>query len=392
MIKTTVNNELMYWLVLNRCPGMGLRRLKILIQTGGNLKNWFNGRQPTSELIRWYQMQGNQAQTQKRLSLDWAGVDKDLAWAEQPDNSIISLDCTHASPNSYPTWLEQIASPPPVLFVRGNASILHDPQIAMVGSRKTSPQGQQNAYAFAKQLSSWGVVITSGLALGVDGACHQGALEGGQHTIAVMGRGLDQIYPRTHVRLAERILEHGAWVSEIPIGIGPRREHFPRRNRIISGLSLGVIVVEAAKKSGSLITASYALDQGREIFAIPGSINNPMTAGCHQLMRQGAMCIDNPIQVMEALRPLLTGAEWDASIVNEPVKSYKPNKSLTTEEPHVRLDPAEAKILAFVTDNCTPLDGIVDQSGLTSQQVSTMLLSLELQGCIKTVPGGVVRI
>ncbi len=392
MIKTTADNELMYWLVLNRCPRIGLRRLKDLIRQGGSLQSWFNGRQPTSAFVRWYQMQGNQAQTQKPLSLDWAGVDKDLSWADAPNNHIITLDFTKTSQKPYPAWLEQIASPPPVLFVRGNASILNDPQVAMVGSRKTSSQGQQNGYAFAKQLSSWGVVITSGLALGVDGACHQGALEAEQYTIGVMGRGLDQIYPRAHTALAERILERGAWVSEIPIGIGPRREHFPRRNRIISGLSLGVIVVEAAKKSGSLITASYALEQGREIFALPGSINNPMAMGCHQLIRQGAMCVDNPVQVMEALRPQLTGTEWDASIVNEPSKSHKPNIKPKMEETHVQLDPGEAKILAFVTDNCTPLDGIVDQSGLTSQQVSMMLLNLELQGCIKTVPGGVIRI
>tara|TARA_R110002110_G_scaffold65206_5_gene180085 strand:+ start:29105 stop:30319 length:1215 start_codon:yes stop_codon:yes gene_type:complete len=386
MIKTTVNDELLYWLVLNRCPKIGLKRLKDLIRQGRSLKSWFNGRQPTQDFVRWYQIQAKEP-----LILDWAGAEKDLSWAGSPDCHILTL--SPLSQQKYPAWLKQIASPPPVLFVRGNVSLLHEPQIAMVGSRKTSSQGQQNAYAFAKQLSSWGMVVTSGLALGVDGACHQGALEQDQHTIAVMGRGLDQIYPRAHIKLAERILERGAWVSEIPIGIGPRREHFPRRNRIISGLSLGVIVVEAAKKSGSLITANYALDQGREIFALPGSINNPMAMGCHQLIRQGAMCVDNPAQIMEALRPQLTGTGWDASIVDERQESHKPNISMTKkEEIHSQLDPAEAEVLAFVTDNCTPLDGIVDQSGLTSQQVSTMLLNLELQGCIKTVPGGVIRI
>lgn len=384
MMKT--HDEIPYWLALNRCSKVGGKRLQSLLANDPILSHWFVGRQPNQALNHWYQSFAHQP-----IAIDWSGVEKDLEWLKRDHHHLLFLN-----DEDYPQPLKQIASPPLVLFVAGDVSLLNAPQIALVGSRRPTQEGAHNAHRFAKQLALWGMVITSGLALGVDAAGHQGAVEATGQTIAVLGHGLDTIYPRSHQALAQAIKERGALVSEFPIGFGPRREHFPRRNRIISGLSLGTIIIEAAKKSGSLITADYALDQGREIFALPGSINNPMAEGCHQLIRQGALCIDSPTQVMETLRPQLTEAYWDASITQVAENSYKTNLPTNPrpkkEEIHSQLGPTEAKILALVSDNCTPLDGIVDQSGLTSQQVSMMLLNLELLGRIKTVPGGVVRL
>lgn len=380
-------DETIYWLALNRTAQIGSKRIQsLLCSHRPNLADWFEGDKPTQELREWYQKLTNGP-----LNIDWQGVEKDLAWLSHSGRCVLYLN--HPD---YPLSLKHIASPPPVLFLQGNASLLNQPQLAMVGSRRPSEDGRQNAYSFAKQLASWGMVITSGLALGVDSASHQGALDGGGQTIAVLGHGLQQVYPKSNQYLAQAIAEKGLLASEFAIGVGPKREHFPRRNRVISGLSLGIIVVEAAKKSGSLITANYALDQGREIFAFPGSINNPMAEGCHQLIRQGALCIDNPAQVMETLSPQLTEVDWDASIAQTTIKSHKPNPVTNLnpckEEIHSQLNSSEANILALVSNKCTPFDGIVDQSGLTSQQVSMMLLSLELAGHIKSVPGGVIRL
>ncbi len=221
-----------------------------------------------------------------------------LAWLEQPDRHLLCWD----DPN-YPALLAELPDAPPLLFIAGDAALLDRPQLAMVGSRRASRHGLDNARAFARSLAAGGFVITSGLALGIDGAAHQGALEAGGKTVAVLGTGLERLYPQRHVGLAQQILDGGgALVSELPLDCPPQASNFPRRNRIISGLSLGVLVVEASPSSGSLITARLAAEQGREVYAIPGSIHHPGARGCHQLIRQGAALVESVDDVLEALR------------------------------------------------------------------------------------------
>lgn len=240
-------------------------------------------------------------------TLDWSGVDKDLAWAEQPACRLLTM-----ADVGYPQLLKEIDTSPPVLFVRGDVKLLSTMQIAIVGSRHPSRSGVENASDFAEYFSTRGLTITSGLALGIDGAAHRGALRGTGRTVAVMGNGLDGIYPRRHQRLADQIVEQGGvLVSEFSVGIGPKPEHFPRRNRIISGLSVGTLVVEAALKSGSLITARLALEQGREVFAIPGSIHNPLAKGPHALIQQGAKLVETALDVFEELKCFVRSAAFE---------------------------------------------------------------------------------
>lgn len=221
-----------------------------------------------------------------------------LHWLEQPDHHLLMWDDP-----GYPALLAELPDAPPLLFVAGDPSLLEQPQLAMVGSRRASRPGLDNAAAFARSLAGGGFVITSGLALGIDGAAHQGALDVGGKTVAVLGTGLQCVYPRRHLTLAASIVERGgALVSELPLDCPPHASNFPRRNRIISGLSLGVLVVEASPSSGSLITARLAAEQGREVYAIPGSIHHPGARGCHQLIRQGAALVESVEDVLQALR------------------------------------------------------------------------------------------
>ena len=221
-----------------------------------------------------------------------------LRWLEQPRQSLLMWDDP-----AYPALLAELSDAPPLLFVAGDPAILERPQLAMVGSRRASRPGLDTAGAFARSLAGGGFVITSGLALGIDGAAHQGALDAGGPTVAVLGTGLRCVYPQRHAALAKRIAEQGgALVSEMPLDCPPQASNFPRRNRIISGLSLGVLVVEASPSSGSLITARLAAEQGREVYAIPGSIHHPGARGCHQLIREGATLVESVDDILQALR------------------------------------------------------------------------------------------
>lgn len=375
--------DLPFWLALNRYPGFGPQKFKKLCALSASLSDWFINDRPTAEFKQW--LASNRVPL---VEIDWRGVEKDLAWALKADCHILTL-----AHSDYPKRLRHIPSPPPVLFVKGDVALLEQPQIGMVGSRHPTQEGLENAFQFAKQLSHWGLIVTSGLAQGIDGACHKGALQGKSPTIAILGNGLNEVYPKKHHLLAMDILANGVLVSEIPIDSPPRREHFPRRNRIISGLSYGIIVVEAAKKSGSLITANYAIEQGREVFALPGSIHNPLAKGCHQLIREGAICIEDVSQVLEALAPVLTEFQGDASINFNDIVSQRSNQLFGREEIHSHIqDPMEATLMAALSDICTPIDVIVQQTGLSAQQVSVLLLSLELSGQVKSVPGGIVRL
>lgn len=218
-------------------------------------------------------------------------------WLEQPGRHLLAWDAS-----IYPALLKEIADPPPLLFVRGNPALLERPQLAIVGSRRASPPGLDTAQAFAQALAGAGFVVTSGLALGIDGAAHRGAIKAGGGTIAVLGTGLENIYPQRHKGLAEELVEAGgALVSEYPLATTPAKDNFPRRNRLISGLSVGVLVVEAQLASGSLITARLAAEQGREVYAVPGSIHHPGARGCHQLIRDGAQLVENVEHILEGL-------------------------------------------------------------------------------------------
>jgi DNA processing protein len=271
----------------------------------------------------------------------------------------------------YPEQLKEISDPPPVLFVRGNPELLLLPQIAIVGSRNPSALGVETAIAFAKTLSHHGFVITSGLALGIDAASHQGALSADGYTIAVAGTGLDRVYPARHLELATEIVRTGAMVSEFPPGTLAKANHFPRRNRIISGLCQGLLVVEAAKESGSLITARMALEQNREVFAIPGSIHNPLARGCNALIREGAKLVETTQDILEEFHQYIQQDE-----------NIQANILQTT------LDLEQQTLLNRVMFSPTSIDRLVEESGSSVEVVSSMLLILELQGYVEANAGG----
>jgi DNA processing protein len=300
-------------------------------------------------------------------------IDPDLQWAQHPEHHILTLNDSR-----YPPRLREIANPPPLLYVHGNPAYLSSPQLAMVGSRHPTPGGLENAKTFAGYLATIGLTVSSGLALGIDAASHEGALDNEGISIAVAATGLDKIYPATHRNLARRIVNQGAIVSEFPIGTPARAVHFPRRNRIISGLSLGILVVEATRRSGSLITARCAVEQGREVFAVPGSIHNPMARGCHQLIKQGAKLVESAGDILEELNSLLD-FNTISCLDNPPQKPYSVP----------RLDPEYVNLLDCLGYDPIPMDVIIDRSGLTAEEVSSMLLILELEGYVACASGGI---
>jgi len=303
---------------------------------------------------------------------DWQQVEQDLEWFSQENRHIVTLDDAR-----YPELLKQISDPPSLLFVQGDASLLSQWQIALVGSRNPSASGRETAFEFSRYLAKQGLTVSSGLAMGIDAAAHQGALAAQGKTIAVIGTGLDRVYPAKNRDLAHDIAENGAIVSEFALGTPPRAENFPRRNRIISGLSLGTLVVEAALKSGSLITARMAIEQGREVFAIPGSIHNPLVRGCHQLIRQGAKLVETADDILEELSAL-AGVQVNADFE----KNEDETSSIEEEDDdytflfeHLGFDPIA-------------IDVLIERSGLTADAVSSMLLLLELQGQVESFAGG----
>ncbi|EGU33089.1 DNA-processing protein DprA [Vibrio scophthalmi] len=282
---------------------------------------------------------------------------------------------------SYPPLLKQISAPPAVLFVKGDLNALHQPQIALVGSRHASIDGLNNAKHFAAALVQHGLVVTSGLALGIDGYAHDGALTAKGKTIAVLGCGLEHVYPARHRKLAARVVQNGALVSEFHPRTLPKASNFPRRNRIISGLSLGVLVVEAAEKSGSLITARYAAEQGRDVFAIPGSIQVPQARGCNSLIQQGACLVQSEQDVLNEIDTLL---RW--SNINKPLMQIE--HSLEKEQ---KEQLPFAKLLANVGAEVTPVDILAQRTNIPVQEVMMQLLELELSGHVVAVSGGYIR-
>ena len=286
-----------------------------------------------------------------------------------------------------PPRLEAIPDRPAVLLVRGETGVLSAPQVAIVGSRRASPGGARIARRMAGELAARGVVVTSGMAHGIDAEAHQGALEAGGRTIAVLGSSLDRIYPAGHRALADRIAARGAVVSEFPFGTPPMPWNFPWRNRIISGLSLGVLVVEAAERSGSLITARLAADQGREVFAVPGSIRNPLSVGCHRLLRDGAKLVERVEDVLEELP-----ADELAALVPPGPENGRERKGEPASREVPDPAPAPGSDEAAVLDqiDCEPASAgtLVTRTGLTPEQVYSILLLLELDGYVRADPAG----
>lgn len=353
--------ELADWLTLWRVPGIGPSRFASLTERLGSPAAVL--RTPAGAIAAAgfpAALAGAIANADPRAS------EKDLAWAERPRNEILTI----RDPR-YPDILREIACPPPLLFVTGSTQCLGDPQLAIVGSRNPSPGGMRNTAEFAGHIAGTGLTVTSGLALGVDGIAHQAALDRPGATIAVMATGPDRVYPARHRELAHRIAETGAIVTEFPIGTPPSRDRFPRRNRLIAGLALGTLITEAARRSGALNTASHALEQGREVFSIPGSIHNPLARGCHSLIRQGATLVETPDEILAEL-----AGQIEFHIRRPPFRG--PQTGLPEEE----LPPEDIRVLAAMGHDPAWVDDIVHRSGLTPESVSSILVILELKGYV----------
>ena len=295
-------------------------------------------------------------------------------WLQDDDHHLV-----RRGDEAYPELLAGIPGPPESLYVNGDPEVLHLPALAIVGSRNPTAGGTQNAFEFARHLGATGFCIVSGLAQGIDAAAHRGALAAGAPTIAFLGHGIDRVYPAANRDLARDIARHGALVSEFALGTPPGRALFPQRNRLISGLSLGTLVVEAARRSGSLITARLAAEQGREGFAIPGSIHNPLSRGCHQLLRQGAKLVEAADDIVAELAPL-------AGHLLETIDEAAPSGRPATDREE--LDDEYVKLLEAIGHDPVSADVLVERSGLTIDQVSSMLLILELEGKIEKLSGG----
>ena len=294
------------------------------------------------------------------------------------------LHCLTWDDPLYPRLLREIPRPPPLLYVRGDPSCLSLPQLAIVGSRNPSGGGSENAERFAHYLAERGFAITSGLALGIDAAAHRGALRAGGKTIAVMGTGIDLIYPSRHRQLAQEIVDSGgALVSEFPLGTSSHASNFPQRNRIISGLSGGTLVVEAAVQSGSLITASYALQHDREVFAIPGSIHNPLARGCHQLIRQGATLVETAQDIVDQLAGLLSYKRQEVKTARAVQPELFAEPAVVDVEPQLGED--EQRLLQALGYDPLPVDLLAERTGLDVGSLSAQLIGLEIKGLIQQV-------
>jgi DNA processing protein len=354
------DNDLAAWLHLTLAPGIGGEAQRKLLSAFGLPGRIFSTSVVT--LARTIPLK----QAEQLFSHDsQEKIDAALAWAAEPGNTILTL-----ADAAYPQRLLDAPDPPTVLYVKGRTELLNAPALAIVGSRNATPQGESNAEAFAAALADAGLTIVSGLALGIDAAAHRGGLRGKGSTIAVIGTGIDRVYPARNQSLARDIAEHGAIVSEFPLGTPALRENFPRRNRIISGLARGCLVVEAAERSGSLITARLAGEQGRDVFAIPGSIHSPLSKGCHKLIKQGAKLVDDARDILDELG-LATATATDKTAAAAP--------AITAET---------ARLLDSIGFDPCDMDTLASRSGLTAERLYAILLQMELDGRIASLPGG----
>lgn len=363
--------QLKQWLLLSFQPGLGAVRLNALVREFGSASavlsaSYQSLRMGLPEKLA-AQLSGNPETPDITERLNHCRL-----WLESSQaHHIITLQ----SPQ-YPAALKELSDPPPLLYVMGNLDLLNEPQVAIVGSRRPTPQARRLAQEMAMDLSRKGLVITSGMALGIDAAAHQGALGSYGSTIAVLGTGVDVVYPRSHGDLYQAIAMQGAIVSEFPLGTTPKPGHFPRRNRIISGLSVGVLVVEAALNSGSLISARLAAEQGREVFAVPGSVLNPLSRGCHKLIKEGAVLVESAEDILVELQSYLRAFVVSTS-EPEPINSD--------------LSGVQRVILEIMSAEAISVDLICQISGLSFDEVSVILTEMELEGFIESVPGGYIR-
>lgn len=350
------------WLQLTLTPGLGAATLRGMLRQFGLPQAILQKRR--SELAPF-------ASADVLTALDSPevanAVARALEWAAAPGHSIITL-----ADEPYPRALLEIADPPALLYAVGRTELLRRPILAIVGSRNATAQGERNAESFAKALSEAGLTIASGLALGIDAAAHRGGLAGSGSTVAVLGTGIDMIYPRRNTELAAAIAARGVLVSEFPLGTAPAPQNFPRRNRLISGLAQGCLVVEAALASGSLITARTAADQAREVFAIPGSIHSPLSKGCHALIKAGAKLVESAEDVLTELG------------------GFRPSGFASTTAATIALS-IEAGLLQYMGHDPVDVDSLCTRAGLSAEQVSSELLRLELDGRIASLPGGLYQ-
>ena len=375
-------DELRAWMIALRTPGLGPSGLRERLAASNNdigaVLSQLRQAPPGEPARAWLQRPDEQ-----RLA-------EDMAWLSQPAHRL--LRCIEAD---FPPQLENIPQPPAALFVVGDPSLLLYPQVAIVGARHASTGGLSHARAFALALTQAGFAITSGMADGIDGAAHAAALDAGSPTLAVIGTGPDRVYPRKHHALARRIAEHGALISEFPPGTAARADHFPRRNRLIAGLSLGTLVVEAGLQSGSLITARLAAEQGREVFALPGSIHNPQARGCHRLIRDGARLVETAGEIIETLAPAarMLGVELadrlaadSSDDVGRPPAEIGAGAAFD-EYSSTGNDADYRRLWSELGHEPATLDELVQRTGQSAASVSSMLLMLELEAKVETLPG-----
>jgi DNA processing protein len=364
------------WLTLIRAPGLGGRRLIELVETHGSAAGAVAAARTRKSRL------GLEAETATAISApDDGQLEADLAWLSGADRYLVTW-----TSERYPPLLRRISSPPAALFVAGDPEVLWRPQLAVIGSRNPTAGGLDHARAFATAICRNGIVVTSGLASGIDHAAHQAALDCGGATVAVTATGLDRVYPASSAATARKIPQQGAVVSEFPPETPARRKHFPSRNRIIAGLSLGVLVVEAGVNSGSLITARQAAEQGKEVFALPGSLHNPMAKGCHRLIKEGARLVETSGEILEGLAPLAEELALELrKALAEDTALPQPEEAVC--EATVPDDPDYARLWELLGFDPKPIDTLVAQSELSVQQVSSMLLLLEMRGLVTAQPG-----
>lgn len=372
---TKPQDNFSYWLVLSLIPRLAIHNKLALVARFGLIA-----------LIDSPPIQAATQLTDKQYkaltSPDWQKINEIIKQATRAHSQLIGFDHQH-----YPEALKQIYDPPLILFVKGNSQILQHAQIAVVGSRNSSVQGRQNTDQLCRELTLKGLLITSGLAIGIDAAAHRAAVNNNAATIAVMATGIDKIYPSRHRQLAGDILNTGGvLISEFLPGVAPKPGLFPRRNRIISGLSLGVLIVEAAMNSGSLITARCALEQNRDVFAIPGNIRNPQVRGCHWLIKQGAKLVEKSDDILEEINFLTIN-----SLNLKRNQCDNKNKQIDSEKSCIQ-DLSNDQLLASVGYEITPVDTVISRSKLPTDVVLSRLTMLELEGLVAAVPGGYLKL
>ena len=349
------------WLALGHIPGLGNAGICQLLAKFGSPKAIFS-----ANMSQLREVVDTEIAQKISNGVLLEAIQPSLDWLKKDNAHLVTL-----ADEAYPQKLLEISNPPAMLYALGNLHWLNHPSIAMVGSRSATPQGEKNAENFAQSLCDGGLCVVSGMALGIDGAAHRGALKSNGATIAVVGTGLDIVYPARHRDLAHKIAERGLIISEFPLGTPSKAQNFPRRNRLISGLSLGCLVVEANVDSGSLITARLAAEQGREVFAIPGSIHSAVSKGCHLLIKQGAKLVESTSDILE---------EINMGVQNTSPFGSVAHSGQTTLE--------DSALLAFMGFDPINFDALISASGLTAETLSAMLMVLELEGKITSITGG----